>query len=58
MTDTAIRVEGIGKLYRVGERESYQQLRDVLARRLPRSRNRPSTAPRTPSGPSATFPSP
>src|SRR5690242_14087330 len=31
MTDIAIRVEGIGKLYRVGERESYQHLRDVLA---------------------------
>jgi ABC-type uncharacterized transport system ATPase subunit len=31
MTDIAIRVEGIGKLYRVGERESYQHLRDVVA---------------------------
>jgi lipopolysaccharide transport system ATP-binding protein len=31
MTDIAIRVEGIGKLYRVGERESYQHLREVVA---------------------------
>jgi hypothetical protein len=30
MTDVAIRVEGIGKLYRVGERET--ALRDVLAK--------------------------
>ena len=32
MTDIAIRVEGIGKLYPVGERERYRQLRDALAR--------------------------
>src|SRR5579863_2051057 len=31
MSDIAIHVEGIGKLYRVGERESYQHLRDVVA---------------------------
>ena len=31
MTDIAIRVEGIGKLYRVGERERYQHLRHALA---------------------------
>jgi hypothetical protein len=31
MTDIAIRVEGIGKLYRVGGAESYQHLRDVVA---------------------------
>ena len=39
MTDTAIRVEGIGKLYRVGERESYAQLREVLANAFRGSRN-------------------
>ncbi len=39
MTDIAIRVEGIGKLYRVGERESYQHLRDVLANAFRVSRN-------------------
>ncbi len=32
MADTVICVEGIGKLYRVGERESYQHLRHVLAK--------------------------
>ena len=32
MTDIAIRVEGIGKVYPVGERERYRQLRDALAR--------------------------
>ena len=32
MTDTVIRVEGIGKLYPVGERERYRQLRDAVAR--------------------------
>lgn len=39
MADTVIRVEGIGKLYRVGERESYGQLRDVLANAFRGSRN-------------------
>ena len=39
MTDTVIRVEGIGKLYRVGERESYSQLREVLANAFRGSRN-------------------
>ena len=32
MSKTAIRVEGIGKRYRVGERERYFALRDVLTR--------------------------
>ncbi|MHB8413054.1 MAG: ABC transporter ATP-binding protein [Candidatus Acidiferrales bacterium] len=31
MTDAVIRVEGIGKRYRVGQRQSYLALRDVLA---------------------------
>jgi ABC-type polysaccharide/polyol phosphate transport system ATPase subunit len=39
MSDTVIRVEGIGKLYRVGERESYQALRDVLANAFRSARN-------------------
>src|SRR5579863_811763 len=34
MTDTVIYVEGLGKRYRVGERERYLALRDVLARAL------------------------
>jgi lipopolysaccharide transport system ATP-binding protein len=32
MTGKAIKVEGLGKRYRVGERERYVALRDVLAR--------------------------
>jgi ABC-type polysaccharide/polyol phosphate transport system ATPase subunit len=32
VTETAIRVEGLGKRYRVGERERYLALRDVLTR--------------------------
>ncbi|MHB8753373.1 MAG: ABC transporter ATP-binding protein [Candidatus Acidiferrales bacterium] len=31
MSDAVIRVEGIGKRYRVGQRQSYRALRDVLA---------------------------
>jgi ABC-type polysaccharide/polyol phosphate transport system ATPase subunit len=34
MTDTAIHVEGLSKRYRVGERERYLALRDVLARAI------------------------
>jgi lipopolysaccharide transport system ATP-binding protein len=34
MSDVAIRAENLGKLYRIGEREQYQALRDVLARTL------------------------
>ena len=34
MSDGVIRVEGIGKRYRVGEHERYTALRDVLARAL------------------------
>jgi lipopolysaccharide transport system ATP-binding protein len=30
MTDIAIRCEGLGKQYRIGERESYKALRDVI----------------------------
>ncbi|MBI3611421.1 MAG: ABC transporter ATP-binding protein [Nitrospirae bacterium] len=30
MTDTAIRIEGLGKQYRIGTREPYKALRDVL----------------------------
>jgi lipopolysaccharide transport system ATP-binding protein len=32
MSEVAMRVEGLGKRYRVGERERYQALRDVLTR--------------------------
>jgi lipopolysaccharide transport system ATP-binding protein len=34
MSDVAIRVEGLGKRYRVGERERYLALRDALTRAL------------------------
>jgi lipopolysaccharide transport system ATP-binding protein len=34
MTETVIRVDGLGKRYRVGERERYLALRDVLMRSL------------------------
>src|SRR5580658_7840352 len=34
MSDVAIRAENLGKLYRIGEREHYLALRDVLARAL------------------------
>jgi hypothetical protein len=30
MSDIAIRVEGLGKRYRIGERERYKALRDVI----------------------------
>ncbi len=39
MTDTVIRVEGIGKLYWVGERERYRHLRHALANAFRGSRN-------------------
>ena len=32
MSEAVIHVEGLGKRYRVGERERYSALRDVLAR--------------------------
>ena len=32
MSDIAVSVEGLGKLYRIGERESYYTLRDTLSR--------------------------
>jgi len=34
MSDPVIRVEGLGKRYKVGERERYLALRDILARAL------------------------
>src|SRR5580704_6050815 len=34
MTESVIHVEGLGKLYRVGERERYFALRDVISRAL------------------------
>ncbi len=30
MTDLAIRVENLGKLYQIGQRERYEALRDTL----------------------------
>jgi lipopolysaccharide transport system ATP-binding protein len=32
MTDIAIRVENLSKLYRIGQREPYKTLRDVLTK--------------------------
>ena len=37
MSETVIHVEGLGKRYRVGERERYLALRDVLTRAITRS---------------------
>jgi lipopolysaccharide transport system ATP-binding protein len=34
MSDVVIRSEGLGKLYRLGEREPYQALRDVVAKAM------------------------
>lgn len=34
MSDVAIRIEGLGKRYRLGQRERYQALRDTLARMI------------------------
>ncbi len=34
MTDLALRVEGLSKRYRIGQRERYLALRDVLTRSL------------------------
>jgi lipopolysaccharide transport system ATP-binding protein len=34
MSDVVIRVENLGKRYRIGERERYLALRDILARAL------------------------
>jgi ABC-type polysaccharide/polyol phosphate transport system ATPase subunit len=34
MADTVIRVQGLGKRYRVGERERYVALRDIIARAI------------------------
>ena len=31
MHDIAIRIEGVGKIYRIGERERYRTLRDAMA---------------------------
>jgi len=43
MTDAVIRVEGIGKRYRVGQRQSYRALRDVLAGAFRRNGQRAPT---------------
>jgi hypothetical protein len=34
MSESVIHIEGLGKRYRVGEREPYLALRDVLTRAL------------------------
>ena len=39
MSDIAVSVEGLGKLYRIGERESYYTLRDTLTRSFSASFN-------------------
>src|SRR6476661_4693076 len=37
MGDLAIRIQGLSKQYRLGQRESYRALRDVIARRAART---------------------
>src|SRR5215204_5740272 len=44
MSDVAIQVESISKRYRIGQRESYGALRDVLAKAVSVSRRRLSSA--------------
>ena len=44
MSDRVIRVEGLGKRYKVGERERYLALRDILARALTAPFRRPNRA--------------
>ena len=39
MTDVAVRVDGLGKRYRLGEREPYRTLRDALTRARRRGQN-------------------
>ena len=60
MGDIAIKVEDLGKRYRIGEREPYRALRDVLAgafaarlRRLGLGRRSAAPGPGTAAGPSA-----
>ena len=43
-SDAVIRAEGVGKRYRLGERESYKALRDVIGR-LPHDPNQAVRAP-------------
>jgi lipopolysaccharide transport system ATP-binding protein len=55
MSDIAIRVENLSKRYRIGQRERYYALRDILARALTApfrlfSRNERQTAASNPSG--------
>src|SRR5579884_3437706 len=45
MSDVAIRLEGIGKRYRLGEREPYRALRDVLAEAIGAPLRRLSSRP-------------
>lgn len=44
MSDVAIRVQNLGKEYRIGERERYVSLRDVLARSFKATLGRPAVA--------------
>ena len=46
MSDIVIRAEGLGKRYRVGERERYLALRDILARALSNPLNRKPRPPK------------
>jgi len=53
MGDIAVRVEGLSKRYRLGQREPYKKLRDVLARMVaaPFRRHRATVHPHMPQGP-------
>ena len=46
--DLALQVRGLGKLYQLGERESYQALRDVIGRRVSSPLRRLRRAPQEP----------
>jgi ABC-type polysaccharide/polyol phosphate transport system ATPase subunit len=50
VSDVAIRVEGLGKRYRIGQRERYHALRDVLARSAARLLRRGDGRPDPESG--------
>src|SRR2546423_3405027 len=55
MTDIAIRCEGLGKQYRIGERERYKALRDTIADTISaplRWLRNPQSAIRNPQSPS------
>ncbi|WP_101948159.1 ABC transporter ATP-binding protein [Mycobacterium sp. 3519A] len=53
--DIALQVRGLGKRYQLGERESYQALRDVIGRRISRPLKRLRGAPQGPTRQTGSF---